>query len=66
MVIQTNMSPKAIFDVWEVTEEVFKKHNISLSNETLDTIVKGEELSMLLHELNTVVGSTTATCVAGG
>lgn len=28
MVIQANMSPKAIAEVWEATTDIFNKHNI--------------------------------------
>jgi hypothetical protein len=66
MVIQSNMSPEAIVDVWEVTEDIFKNNNITLSKQTLETLVKGEQLNTLLHELNAAVGSSIATCIEGG
>ena len=31
MVIQSNMSPKAIVDVWEVTADIFKENQLPLT-----------------------------------
>ena len=66
MVIQSNMSPKAIVEVWENTDNTFKKYNVSISEKTLDTLVQESVLSVLLSELNIVVGSSSATCIEGG
>jgi hypothetical protein len=66
MVIQSNMSPKAIVGVWGVTATIFKKYNISLSNQTLETLLENQKLLLLLQELNTTVGSSTVTCIDGG
>jgi hypothetical protein len=66
MVIQSNMSPKAIVEVWGVTETIFKKYNIPLSNQTLETLLENQELFHLIQELNTTVGSSTVTCIKGG
>lgn len=66
MVIQGNMSPKAIIEVWEVTEDIFNKHNIPLTKHTLETLVNEEQLNSLLQEMNAAVGSFTATCIEGG
>ena len=66
MVIQGNMSPKAIVEVWEITENVFNKYNIPLTRNTLETLVNEEQLNSLLQELNAAVGSSTATCIEGG
>ncbi len=61
MVIQANMSPKAIVEIWGETEQVFRKNNVQLINSSLETVVEGSELDSLLAELNEVVGSSTAT-----
>jgi hypothetical protein len=66
MVIQSNMSPKAIVEVWEITAPIFVKFNVSLTEETLESIVRAEILQNLLIELNAAVGSSTVTCVEGG
>ncbi|GAE31991.1 MULTISPECIES: hypothetical protein [Halalkalibacter] len=66
MVIQSNMSPEAIVDVWGETKEVFKKYNVPLTKQTLKTLVGSERLYSLLQELNSVIGSSTATCIEGG
>lgn len=66
MVIQSNMSPEAIVDVWKETEGVFQKYNVLITKQTLETLVENELLILLLHELNSVVGSSTATCIEGG
>jgi hypothetical protein len=66
MVIQSNMSPKAIIDVWEATTDIFKKYNIPLTHQTLETFLKSKELLLLLKELNSTVGSSTITCIEGG
>lgn len=66
MVIQANMSPEAIVYTWKETVEVFKKHNIPLSKQSLETVVESEFLTSLLQELNFIVGSSNATCIEGG
>ncbi|WP_419956567.1 hypothetical protein ACN6MT_29370 (plasmid) [Neobacillus niacini] len=66
MVIQSNMSPAAIVEVWEAAADVFKKHKIPLTKKTLETLVEEEQLNSLLQELNAAVGSSTATCIEGG
>jgi hypothetical protein len=66
MVIQSNMSPEAIVDVWRDTADVFKKHNVPLTKQSLETLVESEHLPSLLQELNSIVGSSTATCIEGG
>jgi hypothetical protein len=66
MVIQPNMSSEGIVDVWGETAEVFKKYNVSITNLPLETFVKIDLLPSLLNELNSVVGSSTATCIEGG
>jgi DNA primase large subunit len=60
------MSSEAIVDVWGDTADVFQKYNIPLTKQTLETLVENELLKSLLQELNSVVGSSTATCIEGG
>ncbi|WP_059174031.1 hypothetical protein [Bacillus sp. FJAT-27445] len=66
MVIQANMSPDRIVNVWEVTAVIFEKYNIPMTKRTLEEIVEGDNLSSLLRELNSAVGSSTTTCIEGG
>jgi hypothetical protein len=66
MVIQSNMSPKAIVEVWGVTANIFKKYNIPLTDQSLDTLLENQKLLLLIQELNTSVGSSTVTCIEGG
>lgn len=66
MVIQSNMTPKAIVEVWKSTTDIFKKYNISLTKQPFVTLIKEEKLVLLLQELNNAVGSSTATCIEGG
>jgi hypothetical protein len=52
MVIQSNMSPKAIVKVWEYTKNIFNKFNISLSSEkTLETLVTKDMLPILINRV---------------
>lgn len=66
MVIQSNMSPGAIVAVWEDTAVVFKKYHVPTSRQALETLVDSDILTALLQELNSVVGSSIATCIEGG
>lgn len=66
MVIQSIMSPKAIVEVWEITAPIFLKFNVPLTDEAIESIIEPEILTILLIELNTAVGSSTATCIEGG
>jgi hypothetical protein len=66
MVIQGNMTPKEIVDVWEATEDIFKKYKIPVTIQTLETLVAEEHLPLILQELNATVGSSAATCIEGG
>lgn len=66
MVIQSNMSPKAIVEVWENTAPIFMKFNISLIDKTLESMIESEILPNLLIELNNTVGSSSTTCIGGG
>ncbi|MEH7309209.1 hypothetical protein [Neobacillus drentensis] len=66
MVIQSNMTSKAITEVWEDTVEVFQKYNVPIIEKTLQVLVNDNILQLLLIELNNFVGSSTATCIQGG
>jgi hypothetical protein len=66
MVIQSNMSPGAIVDVWEDTADVFKKYNVPITKQSLEILVENDILISLLQELNSIVGSSIATCIEGG
>lgn len=66
MVIQSNMSPKAIVEVWENTAVVFKKYHVPITEKTLESLIENDILDTLLKELNNTVGSSTATCIEGG
>lgn len=66
MVIQSNMSPKAIISVWKETSQIFIKYNISINDLTLEEAVNAERLERLIKELNQVIGSSETTCVEGG
>jgi len=60
------MSSKSIIEIWENTVDVFKKHNITISEIPLEKVVEGNILDSLIMELNNIVGSSSATCVDGG
>lgn len=66
MVIQSNMSPNAIVEVWGETELVFTKYKVPLIKQTLEKLVDIETLPSLLKELNSIVGSSNVTCIDGG
>ncbi|MBU8915811.1 hypothetical protein [Neobacillus sp. 114] len=66
MVIQSNMSPKAIVKVWEITSPIFAKYKVPLTDKTLEITIDSEILPNLLTELNSAVGSSSATCIEGG
>ncbi|MFJ5714428.1 hypothetical protein [Neobacillus sp. NPDC093127] len=66
MVIQSNMTSKAISGVWEETLEVFQKYNVPITEKTLQVLVNDNIFQELLTELNKVVGSSNATCIKGG
>ncbi|MEH7254830.1 hypothetical protein V7111_22230 [Neobacillus niacini] len=65
MVIQTNMTSKAITEVWEETVEVFQKYNVPITEKSLQVLVT-ENTLQVLSELKNVVGSSTTTCIEGG
>lgn len=66
MVIQPNMSSKAIIEIWGTTKNVFKKYNISISENALEKVVESNHLYSIIKELNIVVGSSSTTCIEGG
>lgn len=65
MVIQSNMTPKAITKVWGETLAVFRRYNVPITEKTLQELVD-DNLLPLLVELNNVVGSSNETCIDGG
>jgi hypothetical protein len=60
MVIQSNMTSKAITEVWEDTVKV-QKYNVPISSKALKELVTDNSLQVLLAEFNNLVGSSTAT-----
>lgn len=66
MVIQANMSPKAITTVWRETTEIFMRNSMIISDDPLEKIVSNENLNKILGELNQAIGSSEVTCVEGG
>ncbi|MEH7126165.1 hypothetical protein V7127_23415 [Bacillus sp. JJ1773] len=66
MVIQSNMTSKAITEVWVDTVQVFQKYKVLITNKALKELVTDNSLQVLLTELNNAVGSSTATCIEGG
>ncbi|MBB6452613.1 hypothetical protein HNQ94_001059 [Salirhabdus euzebyi] len=66
MVIQSNMSPKAIVGVWRETEIILNQHKVPLIDLALRELVENELLPSLLQHLNEVVGSSSETCIEGG
>lgn len=66
MVIQPNMSSQAIVSIWSECKKVFAKYRVPLSEKSLEDTVSQDTLNHLLAELNTVIGSTSITCIEGG
>jgi hypothetical protein len=66
MVIQSNMTSRAIVEVWSNTIEIFEKYKVPITPKALNSLVKGEELISLISELNQKVGSSNTTCIDGG
>lgn len=66
MVIQSTMTPKAIFEIWETTKGIFEKYNVPLSDKSLKSILHDDLLVSLLTELNEEIGSSSVTCIEGG
>jgi hypothetical protein len=51
---------------WKETEPVFIKYNVLIIEKTLESTINTDILPKLLVELNSIVGSSTATCIEGG
>lgn len=66
MVIQSNMSPQAIVEVWNDTVTIFEKYHVPLSEKRLEAVIAPDTLPVLLKELNNIVGSSSVTCIEGG
>lgn len=67
MIIQSNMSPEGIVEVWKSTAYIFIKFKIPINKQSLEKLVKDQTLlSLLLVELNSRVGSSAKTCIDGG
>lgn len=48
MVIQSNMTSKAITEVWEDTVEVLLKYNVPITDKALQVLVADNTLQVLL------------------
>jgi hypothetical protein len=57
MVIHSNMSPKAVIEIWGNTLDVFKNYSVPISGNPLNSLVHEEKLPQLLEELNQTIGS---------
>jgi hypothetical protein len=66
LVIQSNMSAKAVVEVWKDTLVIFEKYNVPLTEKSLESSVNPDALTTLLKELNAIVGSSAVTCIEGG
>ncbi len=66
MVIQSNMSPRAIVREWDATADVFARYRVPLTREPIEELVEEERIPLLLRELNAAAGSSAATCTGGG
>jgi hypothetical protein len=66
MVIQPNMSPIAITEIWSNAKVILDKYKVPISEKPLESIVDSHVLDSLLKELNIIVGSSSATCLEGG
>jgi hypothetical protein len=58
MVIHSNMSSKAVIEIWGNTLDVFKNYSVPISGNPLNSLVQEEALPQLLKELNQTIGST--------
>jgi hypothetical protein len=67
LVIQPNMTPKAIITIWKETEPVFKEYHLPITDEALESVVEDENvLTAILNALNKSIGSNNTTCIGGG
>jgi len=61
------MPVSGIVNSWDETKEVFKKYDIPInSNKALKEHLKGEELDLLITDINKTIGSSEVTCIEGG
>jgi hypothetical protein len=58
MVIHSNMSSKAIIEIWGNTLDVFKHYSVPISGDPLNLLVHEETLPQLIKELNQTIGSS--------
>lgn len=69
MVIQANMTPKGIVAAWPETKTVFVQFQVDPGDTVnLEHLAKEKNLSLdnLISQLNEIIGSSSATCTAGG
>lgn len=66
MVIQPNMSPRAIVETWEQTRAIFEKYHVPITKILLQDSIQSNTLPELLKELNAFIGSSNSTCIEGG
>jgi hypothetical protein len=57
MIIHSNMSSKAVIEIWGNTLDVFKNYAVPISGNPLNSLVHEETLPQLLEELNQTIGS---------
>lgn len=61
IVIQENMTLKAIVNAWLHTKEVFDQYYVSINDRHLQELLDEEALIVILKVLNHAVGSSTDT-----
>lgn len=67
MVIQSNMRPVDLRRIWPETESVLVRYGISpASQQIIEEEVPEDQVPRLFRDLNEAVGSSIATCTAGG
>jgi hypothetical protein len=66
LVIQSDMSPKAIVQIWGNTTQVFTGFHVPIVDQKLIEIVHENILTELLSNLNNAIGSSSLTCIDGG
>jgi hypothetical protein len=65
MVIHSNMSSKAIIEIWGNTLDVLKNYSVPISGNPLNRLVHEETLPQLIEELNQTIGSPVSTAIEG-
>lgn len=65
MVIHSNMSSKAIIEIWGNTLDVFKHYSVPISGNPLNQLVHEESLPQLLKDLNQAIGSPVSASLEG-